>query len=147
MDREHISNLCHSILQNTEDGNKLADQDLQLVEDAVNGFLSPRGEVVFYQLDHTLKECNYELPAFCGVEGLTRGVDGDRAVFWKGQKVEHYDHDFWCEKGWQENMKSDAQKLGKICQVMEDAGNTVDCIIREETLKKIEKLENSEQSL
>ena len=122
MDKENIFNLCHTILQNTDDGNKLAGRDLHLVESAVNGFLSPRGDVVLYQLDHTIKEGNYELPAFCGVDGLTRGTNGDRSVFWKGKKVEHYDHDFWCEDNWQENMKRDAEKLGKICQGMEDAG-------------------------
>jgi hypothetical protein len=56
------------------------------------------------------------------VEGLTRGTNGDRSVFWKGKKVEHYDHDFWQSKGWQEDMKRDAEKLGKVCQSMEDAG-------------------------
>ena len=63
-----------------------------------------------------------QLPAFCGVEGLTRGTNGDRSVYWKGKKVEHYDHDFWCEDGWQDTMTKDAQKLGKVCQAMEDAG-------------------------
>ena len=95
---------------------------MSLVENAVNGFLTPRGEIVLYRLDHSIKEGNYELPAFCGVDGLTRGRNGDRSVFWKGNKVEHYDHDFWCEGNWQEDMKRDAEKLGKICQGMEDVG-------------------------
>jgi hypothetical protein len=120
MDKDTIFNLCQSILQNTDDGNTLAGRDLHLVESAANGFLTPRGGVALYQLDHSIKDGSYELPVFCGVGGLTRGTNGDRSVYWKGKKVEHYDHDFWCEDGWQEDMKRDAQKLGKVCQAMED---------------------------
>jgi hypothetical protein len=68
MDKDTVFDLCQSILQNTDDGDTLAGRDLHLVESAANGFLTPRGEVVLYQLDHSIKEGNYTLPAFCGVD-------------------------------------------------------------------------------
>ena len=121
-----ISNQIHDkslvILEKTEDGNKLADSDLNLVEGAVNGFLSTRGEVVFHQLYQKILDGDYELPWFCEVENLTRGTNGDRSVFWKGVRVEHYDHDFWGSEDWKKRMQEDAQRLGKICQYLEDSG-------------------------
>ncbi len=119
MDTDSISNIACNILQLTNDGDSLSSNDLQLVEGAVNGFLSPRGEVVLIQLKYKC-ENGYELPAFCGVENLTRGTNGDRSVFWKGIRVEHYDHDFWCSKGWQKDMKKDAEHLGRVCQYLEN---------------------------
>lgn len=120
MDSENIYNHCQTILQLTDDGDNLSSSDLSLVESAINGFLTPRGEVVLYQLKHRCENNEYELPTFCGVENLTRGKGDDRSVFWKGIRVEHYDHDFWQEKGWQERMTKDAQHLGKVCQHLED---------------------------
>ena len=119
MDRENIFKNCQTILQLTDDGNELSASDLSLVENAINGFLSSRGEVVLYQLKHQC-EIGYERPAFCGVENLTRGKGDDRSVYWKGIRVEHFDHDFWQEEGWQESMKKDAQHVGKVCQYLED---------------------------
>ncbi len=120
MDREQIFELTQSILQHSDDGDALSNNDLILVENAVNGFLSPRGEVVLFQLNHRVVNGTYSLPWFCGVENLTRGYADDRSVFWKGIRVEHYDHDFWCEKGWQKSMIADAEKLGRICQYLEN---------------------------
>ena len=120
MDRENIFNHCQTILQLTDDGDNLAAGDLNLVENAINGFLTPRGEVVLYQLRHQCENNGYKKPPFCGVENLTRGNGDDRFVFWKGIRIEHYDHDFWQECGWQERMTKDAQHLGRVCQYLED---------------------------
>jgi len=118
MEREQIFNLCTSILEHSNDGDDLAGSDLALVEGAVNGYLSTRGEVVLYQLNHKVVEGEYEIPAFCGVDNLTRNNDG--FVFWKGKQIEHYDHDHWAEDGWEERMQKDAEELGRICQYLED---------------------------
>lgn len=124
MDGENIFNHCQTILQLTDDGDDLSASDLSLVENAINGNLTPRGEIVLYQLLHQC-ENRYEKPPFCGVENLSRGNGDDRAVFWRGIRIEHYDHDFWQEKGWQDTMTKDAQHLGRVCQYLEDNGVTV----------------------
>lgn len=120
MDGENISNHCQTILQLTDDGNNLSSGDLQLVENGINGFLNPRGEVVLYQLRYKCENLDYQKPSFCGVENLSRGFGDDRSVFWKNIRIEHYDHDFWQEAGWQERMTKDAQHLGRVCRYLED---------------------------
>jgi len=122
MDRESVFNHCQAILSMTNDGDDLAASDLNLVEGAINEFLSPRGYVVLYQLRYKIENKEYEIPWFCGVENLTRGRGDDRSVFWRGMRVEHYDHDFWQENGWQKRMTEDAQHLGKVCQYLEANG-------------------------
>jgi hypothetical protein len=122
MDRENIFNHCQTILQETNDGNDLKNSDLSLVEAGVNGFLSPRGEVVLYQLAHKVSEGLYDSEPdwFFGIENLTRGKGDDRSVFWSGIRVEHFDHDFWQSDGWRESMKKDAEQVAKTCQYMEE---------------------------
>lgn len=120
MSSDKISDLALKILDLSNDGNSLSNSDLKLVENAVNGFLIPRGEVVLAQLAFKLEEGSYEIPWFCGVENLRRGEGDDRSVFWKGIRVEHYDHDFWQSEGWQEGMIKDAEHLGRVCQWLED---------------------------
>jgi len=122
MDRDKVFDLCGSILQNSDDGDALSKNDLILVENAVNGNLSPRGEVVLFQLNHRVLSGTYQIAWFCGVENLTRGYADDRSVFWKGIRVEHYDHDFWCSEGWQKDMIEDAEHLGRVCQYLEENG-------------------------
>lgn len=124
MDRENIFNHCQTILRLTDDGNKLSASDLNLVQNAINGYLTPRGEVVLYHLRYKC-ENGYEKPPFCGVAYLSRGDGDDRSVFWRGIRVEHYDHDFWKSEGWQERMTKAAQHLGKICQYLENNGIAV----------------------
>ncbi len=111
-----------SILEKTEDGNKLSSNDLGLVEAGVNGQLSPRGEVVLIQLKHTVESGQYQKAYFLGIENLTRGDGDDRSVFWRGVRVEHYDHDFWRSEGWKESMKKDAEKLASVCRYLEENG-------------------------
>ena len=109
------------ILHNTNDGDDLTNNDLGLVEAGANGILNPRGEVVLIQLKHKIESGTYTAEPlwFCGIENLTRGKGDDRSVFWRDIRVEHFDHDFWCEEGYQERMKKDAQQVAKTCQWME----------------------------
>ena len=118
MSSDKIFDLCQKALHLSNDGNSLSNSDLKLVENAVNGFLIPRGEVVLAQLVFRLEEGSYEIPPFCGVENLSRDQDGH--VFWKGKNVEHYDHDIWQQEGWQKDMIKDAEHLGRVCQWLED---------------------------
>ena len=50
-----ISDMACEILQKTQDGDKLAPQHLKLLEGAVNGALSEKGEVAFYELYENVK--------------------------------------------------------------------------------------------
>ena len=121
MNQSELSTVAISILEHSNDGDDLVGSDLKLVEHAVNGHLNGRGQVVLVQMNLKLKNGQYDFnPAFCGVEFLTRGTNGDRSVFWRGKKIEHYDHDHWCEDGWQEDMKKDAEALGKTCLYLEE---------------------------
>lgn len=110
------------ILKNTNDGNQLAGRDLKLIENGVNGFLNEQGEIALTELYEKVKSGKYTLPWFCEIENLTRGTNGDRSVFWKGIKVEHYDHDFWCSEGWQERIFKDATELARRCKIIESSG-------------------------
>jgi len=123
MERERVFNLCTNILEKTNDGDDLAGSDLALVQGAVNDHLSERGLVVLSQLNYRVNHDMYEIPAFCGVENLTRDNDGH--VSWKGKRIEHYDHDHWAEPGWEKRMQKDAEELGKVCQYLEDNGIAV----------------------
>lgn len=119
---ELIFEAASYILGNTHDGDDLSSNDLGLVEYAANGMLSPRGEVVLIQLKYKIENGTYEADPvwFMGIENLTRGKGDDRSVFWRGIKVEHYDHDFWCSEGYMQRMQKDAEKLAKVCQYLEE---------------------------
>ena len=115
-------NHCQAILKLSCDGDELSAKDLHLVENAANDHLTPRGEIVLYQLRYKLENNLYhtEHDWFCGVENLTRGKGDDRSVFWRGIKVEHFDHDFWKSTGWQNSMRKDAQHLGAVCRYLDE---------------------------
>jgi hypothetical protein len=55
-----------------------------------------------------------------GIEELT--YDGNGYVFWKGQKVEHYDHPT------DESMKGEALKLARRCRLLEKRGQEVNSL-------------------
>jgi hypothetical protein len=110
------------ILRATHDGDDLAPADLKLVEIAVNGWLNEAGEVVFAELLANVRR-GYKPPWFMGIEHMTR--DHQRYVYWKGKQVEHYDHDFWQQDGWQQDMKSDAEELARRCRWLEEHGMEV----------------------
>jgi hypothetical protein len=114
---ESTSDKCCEILQLTHDGDDLVGSDLGLVENAVNGNLTPRGLVVLHQL---LVKCQngYERPYFLGIDNLTRDEEG--FIFWRGKQIEHYDHDHWRQDDWQKDMKKDAEDLARGCRWLED---------------------------
>lgn len=114
--------LCQNILRLTNDGDNLRPGDLSLVEAAANNNLTPRGQVVLYQLNYKIEQGQYDADPnwFCGIENLTRGKGDDRSVFWRGIRIEHYDHDFWRSGNWQEEMQRDADKLAKTCRYLEE---------------------------
>ena len=58
---------------------------------------------------------------FFGIQNLTRD-DHQGAVYWKGEQVEHFDHDYFQSDGWERRMKEDAIKVAEKCKRMEAEG-------------------------
>ena len=114
MNPENLHKCIVKVLQSTDDGNNLSSGDLKLLETACNNNLSPRGEVVFYQLYYKCVQ-GYEKPAFHGIEGLTKDGDGE-AVYWKGKHIESYSFTNYDEE------EKAAIELAKGCQWLEDNG-------------------------
>ena len=84
-----INDMACAILQKTNDGDDLAPEHLGMLESAVNGFLTEKGEVVFTELyDSVMK--GYTKPWFLGVENFTQDLEG--YVYYKSVHVEHYSH-------------------------------------------------------
>jgi hypothetical protein len=98
------------IIRATHDGDDLAPPDLKLVELAVNGWLNEAGEVAFAELLANVRR-GYKPPWFMGIEHMTR--DHQRYVYWKGQRVEHYDHDFWQQDGLAGAYEARCRRIGK----------------------------------
>ena len=120
MDADFCELAC-DILSATKDGDELAPPDLKLVELAVNGFLNEAGKAAFMELHrNAAKPEGYTVPWFLGIEHLTR--DHDRYVYWKGVRIEHFDHDHWQQDGWRERMKADAEALAAHCLGLEALG-------------------------
>ena len=113
--------LACDILRATHDGQDLAPPDLKVVEMAVNGFLSESGWTLFKELHrNATKPEGYTVPWFLGIEHMTRDHQG--YIYWKGVKVEHYDHDTFQQPGWRERMKADADALAVRCRQLEETG-------------------------
>jgi len=110
------SQKCSEILQQTQDGDLLTSEDLRLVEGMANNDLNPKGINAFLDLHQRVKN-GYVKPYFLGVEYLTRDSEG--FVYWKNQKVDHYDHDYFCSGWYMEQMQMDAELLARRCQYME----------------------------
>ena len=107
------------ILRKTEDGEKLAPQDLKLVETAVNGYLTEAGEVAFYELFARVESGEYRPPWLQGVENLTRDHVG--YVYWRGKEIEHWDsHLAYSDRG-----KGEAEELARRCMILEAKGEKV----------------------
>jgi hypothetical protein len=120
------SNFCElacDILRATKDGDELAPPDLKLLELAVNGFLNEAGKAAFMELHrNATKPEGYTVPWFLGIEHMTR--DHERYIYWKGVRIEHFDHDHWRQHGWRERMKADAEALAVHCLDLEAYGVT-----------------------
>src|SRR6185312_8620616 len=116
----HMTNTCElacEVLRATHNGDDLAPPDLKLIELAVNGLLNERGKALFLELHrNATKPEGYTRPWFLGIEHLMR--DHDRYVYWKGVRVEHFDHDLWQEEGWQERMKTAAESLAAAADIL-----------------------------
>ena len=115
--------LACDILRATKDGDELAPPDLKLLELAVNGFLNEAGKAAFMELHrNATKPEGYTVPWFLGIEHITR--DHERYIYWKGVRVEHFDHDHWRQERWRERMKADAEALALHCVDLEAHGVT-----------------------
>ncbi len=117
----NVCELVCGILRATKDGEELAPPDLKLVELVVNGCLNEAGEAAFMELHrNATKPAGYTVPWFLGIEHMTR--DHQRHIYWKGARIEHYDHDIWQQNGWRERMKADAEALAARCLTLEAQG-------------------------
>jgi hypothetical protein len=118
-----FSELSCQILRATKDGEELAPPDLKMVELAVNGLLKTAGEAIFMELHrNATKPEGYTAPWFLGIENMTR--DHQRYVYWKGIRIEHFDHDHWQQEGWRGRMKAAADSLAARCRALESEGMT-----------------------
>jgi hypothetical protein len=118
-----VCELACEILRATKDGDDLAPPDLKLVELAVNGYLNEAGNAAFMELHrNATKRADYTVPWFLGIEHMTR--DHQRYIYWKGVRIEHYDHDIWQQDGWRERMKACAEALAAHCLALEAQGIT-----------------------
>jgi hypothetical protein len=110
---ERCDKACE-VLVATHDGEDLDPNDLAMVEAHVNGWLTEKGIDKFEELYEQVKNGKYVKPWLCGVEHLTRDLQG--YVYWKGINVEHYsfrDYD---------KMKAAAEELGRRCRIVESRG-------------------------
>jgi len=118
-----VFELACDILRATKDGDELAPPDLKLVELAVNRYLNEAGEAAFMELHrNATKPAGYTVPWFLGIEHMTR--DHEWYIYWKGVRIEHYDHDIWQQEGWRERMKACAEALAAQCLALEAQGIT-----------------------
>jgi hypothetical protein len=76
------------ILRDSRDGEDLDPAHLSLVEAAVNNNLTERGVQVFHQLHAEVTSRKYIKPWLCGVEHVTRDLQG--YVYWKKNRIEHF---------------------------------------------------------
>lgn len=124
MDLDKRCEMACEILRTTNDGDDLAPEHLKLVELAVNGFLSEKGETKFYQLYDRVK-AGYKKPWLQGVENIT--IDHTGYIYWKGYRVEHYTLKF----AYSPKAKKDLKELVKRCELLEkhnlpvNSGNVV----------------------
>ena len=106
-----------SILRKTNDGEDLSPQDLTILEHAVNGFLSEKGEEVFAALYESVKAGTYR-PWLHGIEGMRLHHNG--WVTYKGHRVEHYSFPW----AYTEDARRDALEILDRCKHLESLGIT-----------------------
>lgn len=104
------------ILRRTHDGHDLAPVHLKLVELAVNGGLSEKGEAAFEELYQSVLN-GYTKPWHCGVEHVTKDHEG--YIYWKGVRIEHYSF-----RSHQDEIAA-TQSLGAACRHLEATGQTI----------------------
>ena len=114
----------------------LSSEHLCLVEAAVNGGLNEAGKTAFEDLYRNVtKPQGYTKPWFCGIENLTRDLEG--FVCWKGIHVEHFDHDAWRQGDWRAKMKADAEKVATACQILESCNAEISIPAVVKTMEEI----------
>lgn len=107
------------ILRLTNDGNYLANEHLSLLEAAVNGFLTEKGQAAFDKLHDTVLQGKYKKPAFHGIPDLT--IDQVGYVYWKNQRIEHYT----LSLAYSQEAKKQAEELARRCKILEAQGKPV----------------------
>jgi len=117
---ENCEKAC-TILKETEDGNLLSPDELYLVESAVNGYLTEKGETAFDTLYKSVIDKNF-IPFnkryFRGVENITadtRGAGGGLWILWKGNRVEHYSLPW----AYSEEALKELHELKRECELLE----------------------------
>jgi len=104
------------ILRDSQDGEDLDPAHLSLVEAAVNNNLTERGVQAFHQLHAEVTAGKYTKPWLCGVEHVTRDLQG--YVYWKGNHIEHFTFSAMDAV----RLKAITQHLAEKCQHIEALG-------------------------
>jgi len=123
MDEMHDScDKACAILKKTDDGNLLEPQDLKLLENAVNGWLTEAGREAFDRLYHrVVTDGTYTKPYLHGIEHITHDHDG--YIYYKGIHVEHYSRDYV----YSEAAQNELLELKRRCAFLERKGVEVSC--------------------
>lgn len=119
---QNIFDLSIEILSKSNDGDDLSPNHLLLLQNAANNNINGRGTRKLLEIYDQIIKGTYkkEIPWIFGIKHMTQGAD--RSMYYKGIKVEHFDHNFWCTDGWKKRMKKDTIELKKACQKLEKKG-------------------------
>lgn len=104
------------ILRDSRDGEDLDPAHLSLVEAAANNNLTERGVQVFQQLHIEVTSGKYIKPWLCGVEHVTRDLQG--YVYWKENRIEHFTFSAMDAV----HLKAITQRLAEKCRHIEALG-------------------------
>lgn len=104
------------ILRDSRDGEDLDPAHLSLVEAAVNNNLTELGVHAFCQLHAEVTSGKYIKPWLCGVEHVTRNLQG--YVYWKGNRIEHFTFSAMDAA----HLKAITQRLAERCRHIETLG-------------------------
>ena len=104
------------ILRDSRDGEDLDPTHLSLVEAAVNNNLTERGIEAFHQLHAKVTAGQYIKPWLCGVEHVTRDLQG--YIYWKGNRIEHFTFSAMDAA----HLKAITQRLAERCRHIETLG-------------------------
>lgn len=115
-----VSDQAILVLQGTHDGDRLAPEDLKLLENVVNHGLDkllPGMRDRWAKIVQEVESGVYARPWFHGIQNLVR--EGSGYVYWRGRDVEHYSfRDVDAEK-------KAALRLASCCLKLEAEGNVV----------------------
>src|SRR6266536_6385587 len=104
------------ILRHSRDGENLDPAHLSLVEAAVNNNLTECGVQAFHQLHADVVSAKYIKPWLCGVEHVTRDLQG--YVYWKGNRIEHFTYSAMDAA----QLKAITRRLAEKCRHIEALG-------------------------